>query len=129
MKKPQSMSVKEWIIKKMAISMMVSEKIIDSVVTHQFDSANDAVNVHKSVEISGFGKFYFNHKKAVAQYNKLLAIKKAYEKMLLDENITDTRRNAVTLKLQIIESSIKTLKPKINEPESDNRGMEESSSS
>ena len=49
--------------------------------------------------------------------------------MLLDENITDTRRNAVTLKLQIIESSIKTLKPKINEPESDNRGMEESSSS
>ena len=71
----------------------------------------------------------FNEKKDVAQYNKLLAIKKAYENMLLDENITDTKRNAVTLKLQIIESSIKTLKPKINEPESDNRGMEESSSS
>jgi hypothetical protein len=45
-----------------------------------------------------------------------LAIKKAYENMLLDENITDTKKNAVELKLQIIESSIKTLKPKINEP-------------
>lgn len=115
MKKPQSMSVKEWIIKKMSISMVVSEKVIDAVVTHQFDSANDALNVNKSVEISGFGKFYFNQKKADAQYNKLLAIKQAYERMLTEE-ITDTKRNAVELKLQIVESSIKTLKPKINEP-------------
>ena len=116
MKKPQSMSVKEWIIKKMSINMVISEKTLDAVVTHQFDSANDALNINKSVEISGFGKFYFNYKKAVAQYNKLLAIKRAYENMLLDENITDTKRNAVTLKLQIIETSIKTLKPKIDEP-------------
>lgn len=114
MKKPQSMSMKEWIIKKMAISMMVPEKVIDAVVVHQFDSANDAVNVHKSVEISGFGKFYFNQNKAIAQYNKLLAIKKAYERMLT-EDITDTKRNAVELKLKIVESSIKTLKPKIDE--------------
>jgi len=112
MKKPQSMSVKEWLIKKMAISMVVSEKIIDAVVTYQFDSANDALNVNKSVEISGFGKFYFNQKKALTQYNKLLAIKKAYENML-ETDITDVRRNAVTLKLQILETSIKTLKPKI----------------
>ena len=129
MEKPQSMSMKEWIIKKMSINMVISEKVIDAIVVHQFDSANDALNIHKSVEISGFGKFYFNYKKALAQYNKLLVIKRAYENMLLDENITDTKRNAVTLKLQIIETSIKTLKPKINEPESDNRGMEESSSS
>jgi hypothetical protein len=96
--------------------MVISEKIIDSVVTHQFDSANDALNVNKSVEISGFGKFYFNQKKAVTQYNKLFNIKQAYENMLLDENITATKRNAVELKMQIIESSIKTLKPKIDEP-------------
>ena len=99
--------------------MVISEKIIDAIVTHQFDSANDALNIHKSVEISGFGKFYFNSKKALAQYNKLLAIKLAYENMLLDENITATKRNAVELKLQIIQSSIKTLKPKIDEPETD----------
>ncbi len=108
------MSVKEWIIKKMAISMVVSEKIIDSVITHQFDSANDALNVHKSVEISGFGKFYFNDKKAHAHYNKLLAIKKAYERMLT-EDISETKRNSLELKMKIVESSIKSLKPKINE--------------
>jgi len=128
MKKPQSMSMKEWIIKKMAISMVVSEKIIDSVVTHQFDSANDAVNMYKSVEISGFGKFYFNDKKALAQYNKFLGIKSTYEKMML-EDMTDVKRNALELKMKIIESSIKSLKPKINEPGTNNRGMEESSSS
>jgi len=116
MEKPMSMSVKEWIIKKMSINMVISEKIIDSVITHQFDSANDALNVNKSVEISGFGKFYFNGKKAIVQYNKLLNIKRAYEKALADENITDTRRNALLLKMQIVDSSIKTLKPKIDEP-------------
>ena len=120
MKRPSTMSVKEWIIKKMAVNMVISEKTIDSVVTHQFDSANDALNIHKSVEISGFGKFYFNTKKALIQYNKLLAIKRAYEDVLLDDSITDTKRNAVELKLQIIQSSIKTLKPKIDEPGTNN---------
>ena len=116
MEKPISMSVKEWIIKKMSINMVISEKVIDSVVTHQFDSANDALNINKSVEISGFGKFYFNNKKAITQYNKLLNIKRTYENALIDENITDTKRNALELKMQIVESSIKTLKPKIDEP-------------
>lgn len=96
--------------------MVISEKIIDSVVTHQFDSANDALNTNKSVEISGFGKFFFNDKKAVTQYNKLLNIKRTYEKALADEDISDTKRNALQLKMQIVESSIKTLKPKIDEP-------------
>ena len=32
MEKPQSMSVKEWIIKKMAINMVIPEKVIDAVV-------------------------------------------------------------------------------------------------
>ena len=129
MEKPASMSVKEWIIKKMSINMVISEKIIDSVVTHQFDSANDALNVNKSVEISGFGKFYFNGKKAITQYNKLLNIKRTYENALADENITDTKRNALLLKMQIVDSSIKTLKPKIDEPGTNLRGMEESPSS
>lgn len=114
MNKPSTMSVKEWLIKRMSIPLVTSEKIIDQVITHQFDSANDALNTNKSVELSGFGTFYFNQKKALTQYNKLLAIEKAYNNMLLDEKITDVRRNAITLKLKIIAVSIKTLKPKAN---------------
>lgn len=114
--KPQSMSVKEWIIKKMAVNMVIPEKVIDSVITHQFDSANDALNTNNSVEISGFGKFYFNNKKALTHYDKLLNIKKAYEKMLLDENISDTKKKSLEVKMKIVQYSINILKPKINEP-------------
>lgn len=115
MKKPQSMSVKEWIIKKMAISMVVSEKVIDAVVVHQFDSANDAVNIHKSVEISGFGKFYFNQKKAQVQYDKYVRIKQSYENMLADDSLSDKKRHSTEQKMISILNDIKILKPKINE--------------
>jgi len=120
MKKPQSMSVKEWIIKKMAISMVVSEKTIDSVVIHQFDSANDALNVHDSIEISGFGKFYFNQKRAQAQYDKYAKIKQAYDNILANDSLSNKKRHSTEQKLISILNDIKILKPKINEPRTDN---------
>lgn len=120
MKKPQSMSIKEWIIKKMAISMVVSEKTIDNVVTHQFDSANDALNIHDSIEISGFGKFYFNQKRAQAQYNKYVRIKQSYENMLANDSLSDKKRHSTEQKLISILNDIKIIKPKINEPRTDN---------
>ena len=119
MKKPTSMSVKEWIIKMMSINMVISEKIIDQVVTHQFDSANDALNTNESVEISGFGKFFFNTKKAHTHYNKLLQIKQAYENILADPSITDKKRHSTELRMITVLNDIKILKPKIHEPKSD----------
>ena len=120
MKKPQSMSIKEWIIKKMAISMVVSEKTIDNVVTHQFDSANDALNIHDSIEISGFGKFYFNQKRAQAQYDKYVRIKQSYENMLANDSLSDKKRHSTEQKLISILNDIKIIKTKINEPRTDN---------
>ena len=90
MEKPSTMSVKEWIIKKMSINMVISEKTIDQVINHQFDSANDALNTNDTVEISGFGKFLFNKKKHSTQ-------------LRLNTALTD----------------IKTLKPKMNESKTD----------
>jgi nucleoid DNA-binding protein len=113
MNKPITMSVKEWIIKRMAISLVVSEKTIDQVINHQFDSANDALNVHDSLEISGFGKFLFNIKKANAHYAKLLQMKQAYENTLADESITDKKRHATELRMITVLKDIKILKPKI----------------
>lgn len=112
MKKPQSMSTKEWLIKKMAISIVVSEKIINDVITHQFDSANDALNIHKSLEISGFGKFLFNQKKAEIQMAKYLSQKTMYENTLL-EDLTSAKRKNVEVRLANIILSIKYLKPKV----------------
>ena len=52
-------------MKKMAIGMVVNERVIDQVITHQFNSAEDATKTNNSIEISGFGKFVFNMSKAV----------------------------------------------------------------
>ncbi len=113
MNKPNTMSVKEFIIKRMAISLVVSEKIIDQIVQHQFDSANDALNTNDTVEISGFGKFFFNTKKANTHYNKLLAMKQAYENTLADPSITEKRRHSTEQRMNTVLSDIKMLKPKI----------------
>lgn len=113
MNKPNTMSVKEFIIKRMSISLVVSEKIIDNVIQHQFDSANDALNTNDTVEISGFGKFFFNTKKANTHYNKLLAMKQAYENTLADTSITEKRRHSTEQRMITVLSDIKMLKPKI----------------
>lgn len=118
MNKPTTMTVKEWIIKRISINMVISEKIIDQVVTHQFDSANDALNTNDSIEISGFGKFYFNTKKAEKLYVKLLQMKQAYENTLADPLTTDKKRHATELRMITVLNDIKILKPKINEPKS-----------
>ena len=113
MNKPNTMSVKEFIIKRMSISLVVSEKIIDNVIQHQFDSANDALNTNDTIEISGFGKFFFNTKKANTHYNKLLAMKQAYENTLADTSITEKRRHSTEQRMITVLSDIKMLKPKI----------------
>ena len=113
MNKPNTMSVKEFIIKRMSISLVISEKMIDQVVQHQFDSANDALNTNDTVEISGFGKFFFNTKKANTHYNKLLEMKQAYENILADTSITEKRRHSIEQRMITVLSDIKMLKPKI----------------
>jgi len=113
MEKPISMSVKEWIIKKMSINMVISERIIDQVINHQFDSANDALNTNDTIEISGFGKFLFNKKRALTQYTKLLQMKQAYENMLADPDITDKKKHSTELRLNTALTDIKILKPKM----------------
>lgn len=125
MDKPKSLSVKDYLIRKMSIKLNTPEKIIDSVITHQFQSATQALNTSKSLEISGFGKFLFNDKKAVAKMAKLEGQKRTLESLVGDEELTEQRRRSAKLKLESVLLAIEMLKPKIYEPESDLRGMEE----
>jgi hypothetical protein len=93
--------------------MVISERIIDQVINHQFDSANDALNTNDTIEISGFGKFLFNKKRALTQYTKLLQMKQAYENMLADPDITDKKKHSTELRLNTALTDIKILKPKM----------------
>ena len=124
--KPTSMSVKDFLIRKLAVKMMISEKTIEAVVNHQFQEANKALTKHKSLEISGFGKFFFNEGKAVKQMAKFESQKELFSRILEHEELTDQKRKSIELKLQIALDNIRDLKPKMYDDNlPDLRGMEE----
>ena len=125
MDKPVSLSVKDYIIRKMAVKLMVSEKVIDTVIGHQFSSANEALRSNKSVEISGFGKFVFNERRAFYKLESSLAAQKNIEALLAKELSEKERRN-YELKLVSVNKTVNSLKPKLYDfkIESNKGGME-----
>jgi len=128
MDKPISMSVKDYLIRTLAVKMMMSEKVLETVINHQFQSANQAMDTNNSVEISGFGKFYFNDKKAKKRLISLEGKKKLMERYIEDPNVSDQKRHASKVTLEKTEALINLLKSKITYEDqllSDIRGLEE----
>jgi nucleoid DNA-binding protein len=128
MDKPISMSVKDYLIRTLAVKMMMSEKVLETVINHQFQSANQAMDTNNSVEISGFGKFYFNEKKAKKRLISLEGKKKLMERYIKDPNVSDQKRHASKVTLEKTEALINLLKSKITYEDqllSDIRGLEE----
>jgi nucleoid DNA-binding protein len=123
--KPKSMSMKDFLIRVQAVKMMKSEKTIEAVVNHQFQSTNLAMRTNNSVELSGFGKFFFNGKKAKKKLDGLYDRKVYIEEALKDELLTEQRRKRYDTMLQNVILDIEFLKSKTNEFQSDLRGMEE----
>lgn len=110
MDKPISMSVKDFLVRTLAVKVMVSEKIIEAVVNHQFQSANEAVDLNNSLEISGFGKFFFNTKKANKRIEALIAKKEAIEKIIADETISEQKKRSSVVTLEKTIATIHLLK-------------------
>jgi nucleoid DNA-binding protein len=123
--KPKSMSMKDFLIRVQAVKMMKSEKTIEAVVNHQFQSTNLAMRTNNSVELSGFGKFFFNGKKAKKKLDGLYDRKVYIEEALKDELLTEQRRKRYDTMLQNVILDIEFLKSKTNEFQSNLRGMEE----
>lgn len=125
--KPISMSVKDWLIRKLAPKIRLTEKTIEAVINHQFQSANEALPNNKTIEISGFGKFIFNDKKALKKMSTLQAMKIALERQTQNLELDENRRRIAGTKLQSVTDAINALKPKITNESvvSDLRGVEE----
>lgn len=127
MDKPRHLSMKDYLVRTLAVKLRVPEKTLDAVISHQFQSANEAMLTNKSIEISGFGKLLFNKKKAEKKMVDLLRIKGHLENRLKTPE-GDTPLNRT--KLESVMQNIAILKPKLtNEPISDLRGVEEQSAS
>ena len=114
MEKPITLSVKNFLIRKISSDMIIPEKTVEAIVTHQFAALMDATKRVQSVEMSGFGRFLFNRKKAMQRMVKFMNTKRLYERQLL-EDITPARRKSLESKLNSITVNIEALKPKLNE--------------
>jgi len=129
MDKPISLSMKDYLIRTLAVKMMVPEKTIEAVINDQFNSANEAMKIHNTVEISGFGKFIFNYKKALKKMEKMMSQKQLFESRLEDPSISEQKRNTEMVKLTNVIHNINVLKPKLYEYQTNLGGLEEQHSS
>lgn len=113
MDKPQSMSVRDYLVRTLAVKLMVPEKTIDAIVVHQFHEANAALQGNDSIEISGFGKFLFNQRKAQKKMEKLLSKDRVFREIIANPETSEAKRQSAINKLNNNTLSIETLKPKI----------------
>jgi nucleoid DNA-binding protein len=115
MEKPISLSVKNFLIRKLASDMLIPEKTIETVVNHQFGSALNALQLNNSVELSGFGKFVFNKRKAIRAMEKLRSQEQLFSNILQDNSLSEHKRHSNEIKLENVKKNIEFLKPKLNE--------------
>lgn len=106
------MSVREWITKKVATGIMIPENIVRLVISHQFDSAYEALENNNSVEISGFGKFYYNTKKAEKEIKNFKAHQDTYRRAL-EEATSDIERSEAIEKLRWATKKLETIQNKL----------------
>lgn len=116
MDKPASMSTRDFLIRKMSISMNIPLKTIEQVVKHQFEGINEAFRHHHTIEMSGFGKFVLNYKKAVKMLEKNYSKVRVYKEFLLDETLTEQKRASWQLKMDNSIKQIDLLTKKVDRP-------------
>lgn len=107
------MSIKDYLIRTLAVKLRTSEKTIEQVVNHQFQSANEAMDLNDSLEISGFGKLLFNKKKAIKKLENWEAKMASAERILATQELSEQRRRSLTVSLEKTRISYNALKAKI----------------
>ena len=119
------MSVKDYLMKKMSVRTNKPLKIIEAVIEYQFHGANEALKDNNSVELSGFGKFLFNTKRAQKKLDKNLSKEIIFRKLLLEPDITETKKKSLQHKLENTIKFIESIKPKLHGIQSNIGGVEE----
>jgi nucleoid DNA-binding protein len=117
---------KELLIKTIASKLMVAEKTIETVINHQFVSANSAMDTNKSIEISGFGKFMFNEKKAARRLKSYMMKQHDMHTIINHPTSTTEQIRKATIIYNDMVEHIALLKPNISDEFlRDLRGLEE----
>lgn len=106
------MPLKEFLIKKLSLSLMIPEYVIKEVVAFQATETLKATNDRNSIEWTGFGKIIFNEKKAVKKLESYRVILSAYMKEL-DQDITPARKNNLDKRMITLTRNIEHLESKL----------------
>ncbi len=122
--KPLSMSVKDYLIKTMAVRTNTPSALIDSIINHQFEEANNAMKNNNSIEISGFCRFIFKNPAAIRKLEKEYSKKALFESFLRQEQ-TETKKQSLTNKLNNTLKTIEELKTKMYGGQQNTGGLEE----
>src|SRR5690242_2340976 len=116
--KPVSMSVKDYLVTRVAEEMGEEEDLCNTIISWSYRRAKDALETDNIVEISGFGKFITsNHKvmrritridRAIDQYLKQIPATDSEErKQLLRMRINTARENKIKLLDKIRDDRLK----------------------
>jgi len=109
MKKPDSLSVKNFLIRKVSTELVISEVIVEAIVSHQLNGLTQAVKVTDAVELSGFGKFFLG-RKSLARKRGYLENTLKISKASLLENITPRMRENIMKKIYGVGKMLEELK-------------------
>ena len=103
--KPTSLSVNDYLIRRLSVKLLVDETTIRKIVDFQGKNANKATHTNNEIEFSGFGKFIFHSKraekvlvKAEAKLANLKLIENPNEKLLNQIRILETEINYIKSK-------------------------------
>lgn len=116
MNRPVTMSEKDYLMKVMSVRMNIPLKTVEAVVNHQFTSMNKSFQTDNiySIEMSGFGKFTFNHKKAKRKMDKNLSKELYFSSKLENPDLSDKEKTSLTLKLENTRKWMQGVKNKID---------------
>ena len=112
MKKPDNISMQDWLIHQISLKMVLPKLVINKVISHQFESVTKALITEESVEMVDFGKFLFNKSKAEKTLKKWHSQKELFTKMSTDESLSRTKRENAKVRVQVAIKNIEYLNRK-----------------
>lgn len=122
--KPVSMSHKDWFVKQLSKKHNIDETILHKIINHQYESVIQATHKNKTIELTGFGSIRWNDKRAQRKLDSMDEMIRVYREKIADGHPDSKMFNGI---IDDILMKRQTLINRINELNSDLRGMEKPS--
>jgi len=119
--KPESRSVKEHIIEIISQDQSVPKRDVKIIINEMFANAKAALLEHGSVEISGYGRYYFNKRKAFHRINAFKNYIEREKHQLDDPDMDPIKKEKLELKFNGMKKKIIVMENKYKMHEHDTK--------